>query len=56
MSCKHVLIGKADGVHCKKCGLYMTPEEYQKYCAPKPQKKVQPKRQAAKQPESEEKA
>ena len=33
-SCHHVFIGKADGVHCKKCGLHMSHQEYQKSLAP----------------------
>lgn len=31
MECKHVFEGRADGVHCRLCGLHMTPEEYAAY-------------------------
>lgn len=26
--CKHVFIGMADGVHCTRCGLKLSPAEY----------------------------
>ena len=26
--CKHVFIGRADGVHCTRCGLKLSPAEY----------------------------
>ena len=28
MDCKHIFEGRADGVHCRLCGLHMTPDEY----------------------------
>lgn len=28
MECKHIFEGRADGVHCKLCGLHITPDEY----------------------------
>ena len=31
MSCIHDLIGKSDGVHCIKCGLHMSADEYTAY-------------------------
>lgn len=31
MECKHIFEGRADGVHCKLCGLHMTPEVYAAY-------------------------
>lgn len=31
MDCKHIFEGRADGVHCKLCGLHMTPDEYSAY-------------------------
>lgn len=31
MECKHIFEGRADGVHCRLCGLHMTPEEYAAY-------------------------
>ena len=41
-SCKHTFIGKADGVHCTKCGVSMTTEAYRAYLAPRqtPKKKA----------------
>lgn len=40
--CKHAFIGKADGVHCTKCGVSMTTEAYRAYLAPQqtPRKKA----------------
>lgn len=29
--CKHEFIGTVSGVHCKKCGISMTTEEYSQY-------------------------
>ncbi len=34
--CKQDLIGSADGVTCKKCGLHLTHKEYQEFLKPKP--------------------
>lgn len=31
-SCNHVFIGRANGVHCTRCGLHLTAEEYAKRC------------------------
>ena len=33
--CHHVFIGRADGVHCTRCGLRMSAREYGEYCAAK---------------------
>lgn len=32
--CKHTFIGKADGVHCTKCGVSMTTEAYRAFLGP----------------------
>lgn len=40
--CKHEFVGKADGVHCKKCALVLSPIEYARYMNPEAQEK--PKR------------
>lgn len=38
--CKHVFIGRADGVHCTRCGLKLSPAEYAAGLnAPKPETK-----------------
>ena len=42
--CNHVFIGRADGVHCTKCGLHMNASDYIKYLTPKEPKEA-PKRQ-----------
>ena len=34
MECKHIFIGKADGVHCKLCSLHMTPDQYKAHVEP----------------------
>lgn len=33
-NCNHVFVGKADGVHCKLCGLHLTPEQYHELLHP----------------------
>lgn len=33
-NCKHEFIGTSTGVHCSKCGLKMSPEEYAKFIYP----------------------
>ncbi len=40
--CKHDLIGSADGVTCKKCGLHLTHKEYQEFLKPKPAQEEKP--------------
>lgn len=38
--CKHVFIGRADGVHCTRCGLKLSPADYAAMmAAPKPETK-----------------
>ena len=39
IECKHVFEGRADGVHCKVCGLHMTATEYREYLQPKEEPK-----------------
>lgn len=31
MECNHLFEGRADGVHCKLCGLHLSTEEYRRY-------------------------
>ena len=33
-SCPHVFIGKADGVHCTRCGLHLTAQQYHELLHP----------------------
>lgn len=46
MGCKHDLIGTVSGVHCRKCGLQLTAEEYGKLV--KGSAKTTPKKTARK--------
>lgn len=41
-SCPHVFIGKADGVHCTRCGLHLTPQQYHELLHPSEQATVLP--------------
>ena len=51
--CNHEFIGRADGVHCTKCGLLMDTSDYVKYLSvTKPEEK--PKRQTRKKVKSHE--
>lgn len=34
MECKHVFEGRADGVHCKRCGLHLTAKQYHELLYP----------------------
>ena len=59
--CNHVFIGRSDGVHCTKCGLYMTAEDYaaflhpdQTEAKPKTQQKAKPTRQTRKRVKNDE--
>ncbi len=58
-NCKHVFVGKADGVHCAKCGLHMSAAEYVRFLHPEtapespaeepaPAQEAKPKRQTRK--------
>lgn len=33
-SCPHIFIGKADGVHCTRCGLHLTAQQYHELLHP----------------------
>lgn len=33
-ACPHVFIGKADGVHCTRCGLHLTAQQYHELLHP----------------------
>lgn len=34
MDCKHIFEGRADGVHCTRCGLHLSTEQYAAYLHP----------------------
>lgn len=34
MYCKHIFVGRADGVHCTRCGLHLTPQQYHELLRP----------------------
>lgn len=54
--CNHVFIGRADGVHCNKCGLHMSITEYSDYMGSKTtgENKAKPKRQTRKKVKTDE--
>ena len=33
-NCKHAYIGKEDGVHCTRCGLHLTTQQYRELLHP----------------------
>lgn len=33
-SCPHVFVGRADGVHCTRCGLHLTAQQYHELLHP----------------------
>lgn len=34
LECNHVFIGRADGVHCTRCGLHLTTQQYHELLHP----------------------
>lgn len=40
--CRHVFIGRADGVHCTRCGLHLTPQQYHELLHPPEPAAVEP--------------
>lgn len=48
VDCKHVFVGKSDGVHCEKCGFHMSAEEYAKSLNSKPKTNKQPRKKVTK--------
>lgn len=32
--CNHVFVGRADGVHCTRCGLHLSPQQYHELLHP----------------------
>lgn len=47
-SCHHVFIGKADGVHCTRCGLHLTPQQYRELLHPPEPAAVEPLQEKSK--------
>ena len=42
MMCEHVFKGRADGVTCMRCGLWMTTDEYMAYLGTPEEPKEEP--------------
>lgn len=41
--CKHIFVGRADGVHCTLCGLHLTAQQYHELLhPPEPQADTEP--------------
>lgn len=55
-NCSHVFVGKADGVHCKLCGLHLTPEQYHELLHPPKATQDAPSDAGDKEPTEPEKA
>lgn len=51
--CNHAFIGKSDGIHCVKCGLHMSADEYAVYLKPE-NKEEKLKRQSRKKVKTDE--
>lgn len=32
--CKHIFVGRADGVHCTRCGMHLTAQQYHELLHP----------------------
>ncbi len=52
--CKHVFVGRSDGVHCTKCGMHMSAKEYASYLQSGQKDEVKPKRQTRKKVKTDE--
>lgn len=52
-NCRHSFIGKADGVHCAKCGLKLTAQEYAAMAQPSAAEEKKPARAGKKVTKSE---
>ena len=55
-SCHHVFIGRADGVHCTRCGLHLTPQQYHELLHPPEAPQNAPSDAGDKEPAESEKA
>lgn len=52
--CKHIFIGKSDGVHCIKCGLHLSAAEYAQQIKQKENGQGTPKRRPGKKVKADE--
>lgn len=55
-ACPHVFIGKADGVHCTRCGLHLTAQQYHELLHPPESPQNAPSDEDDKEPAGPEKA
>lgn len=55
-SCPHVFIGRADGVHCTRCGLHLTAQQYHELLHPPESPQDAPSDAGDKEPAKPEKA
>ena len=55
-ACPHVFIGRADGVHCTRCGLHLTPRQYHELLHPPESPQDAPNNADDKEPAESEKA
>lgn len=54
-SCPHVFVGRADGVHCTRCGLHLTPQQYHELLHPPEAPQDAPSDEGDKEPAEPEK-
>lgn len=54
--CHHVFIGRADGVHCTRCGLHLTAKQYHELLHPPESPQDAPSDAGDKEPVKPEKA
>lgn len=55
-ACPHVFIGRADGVHCTRCGLHLTPQQYHELLHPPEAPQDAPSNEGNKEPAEPKKA
>ena len=54
--CKHIFVGRADGVHCTRCGLHLTAQQYRELLHPPKSPQNAPSDAGDKEPTEPEKA
>lgn len=55
-ACPHVFIGRADGVHCTRCGLHLTAQQYHELLHPPETPQDAPSDEGDKEPTEPKKA